>query len=105
MLYLINSIALKKILLNIFFSTFTIPGKHQGNASDTLLRVPEPKMPPKIQKATPDPKPHKCNKSASPKTEESYDFLLATPAKPLCHKKSRIVFPSAKPTRICQKGF
>lgn len=71
MLCVVNPIALKKILMNIFFSTFTILANHPP-ACDTISPAVEVRPAPAkapTQKAQ-EPKPARCNKSAFYPTEE-----------------------------------
>ncbi len=71
MLCVVNPLALKKILMNIFFSTFTILANHPP-ACDTISPATEVRpapAKPSSQKAV-EPKPARCSKSAFYPSEE-----------------------------------
>ncbi|HOY94731.1 MAG TPA: hypothetical protein PK509_03270 [Catalimonadaceae bacterium] len=77
MLCVVNPLALKKILMNIFFSTFTILANHPP-ACDTISPATEVRPAPAkapTQKAT-EPKPARSSKSAFYPTEEQPDAAL-----------------------------
>lgn len=84
MLCVLNSIALKKMLLNIFFSTFTILANHPP-ASDTVSPALEVRLA-TVKPAAPktlEPKPARPVKSTFYPAEESSETITpAYPAQP-----------------------
>lgn len=60
MLSVLNPLVMKKILLNIFFSTFTMVGNHPALVADSTQPSVEPK--PVVK---PEAKPGKCPKSTT----------------------------------------
>jgi hypothetical protein len=80
MLLASHSIVVKKMLLNIFFSTFSILGRHQ--ACDTATVVPAPKAP--VHSSTEkDLKPKKSNAIAP-----GFERTLVFPAGQGCPKRT-----------------
>jgi hypothetical protein len=88
MLLTLNPLALKKMLMNIFFSTFSLLGRPQ--ACDTVAApCPELRQPNPCTRTEAEPKPRKNGKSAFYPAE---DPVEVTPSFPLslpepCRKK------------------
>jgi hypothetical protein len=88
MLCVLNSIALKKILMNIFFSTFTILANHRP-AYDTInpaLEVRPATVKPTSPKSM-EPKPAKAVKSVFNQDQENSEFTFPADS-PLLRRKT-----------------
>jgi hypothetical protein len=91
MLCVLNSIALKKILLNIFFSTFTILASHRP-ACDTIspaVEVRPATVKPAATKST-EPKPAKCSKSTFYPAEENVETVVPAQSEPTRRKSTKL---------------